>query len=58
METITLKLLDDNPLIPPKCSEVVVLVPAKYEQNLMLYLPNMRHRTSHTLENPKMFVMQ
>lgn len=34
METITLKLLDDNPLIPPKCSEVVVLVPAKYEQNL------------------------
>ena len=34
METITLKLKDDNPLIPPKCSEVVVRIPAKYEQNL------------------------
>ena len=34
MENITLKLLDDNPLIPPKCSVVVVQIPAKYEQNL------------------------
>lgn len=34
METITVKLEDDNPLIPPKCSEVVVRIPAKYEQNL------------------------
>lgn len=34
MENITLKLLDDNPLIPPKCSEVVVQIPGKYEQNL------------------------
>ena len=34
METITLKLEDDNPLITPKCSEVVVRIPAKYEQNL------------------------
>lgn len=34
METITLKLLGDNPLIPPKCSEVVVRIPAKYVQNL------------------------
>lgn len=34
METITVKLEDDNPLIPPKCSEVVVQIPAKYEQNL------------------------
>lgn len=34
METITVKLEDDNPLIPPKCSEVVVRIPTKYEQNL------------------------
>ena len=34
METITVKLEDDNPLITPKCSEVVVRIPAKYEQNL------------------------
>lgn len=34
MENITLKLEDDNPLIPPKCSEVVVRIPAKYAQNL------------------------
>lgn len=34
METITVKLEDDKPLIPPKCSEVVVRIPAKYGQNL------------------------
>lgn len=34
METITLKLEDDNPLIPPKSSGVVVRIPVKYEQNL------------------------
>lgn len=34
METITVKLKDDNPLITPKCSEAVVQIPAKYEQNL------------------------
>lgn len=34
METITLKLEDDNPLISPKCSGVVVRILVKYEQNL------------------------
>lgn len=29
-----MKLEDDNPLMPPKCSEVVVRIPAKYKQNL------------------------
>lgn len=29
---LSLKLLDDNPLIPPKCSEVVVRIPVKYMQ--------------------------
>lgn len=31
MGTITLKLLDDNPLIPPKCSVVVVRIPANQD---------------------------
>lgn len=34
METITLKLEDDNLLTPPNFREVVVRIPARYERNL------------------------
>ena len=51
METITLKLEGDNPLIPPKCSEVVVRIPAKYEQNLYDALGG-AHSTRITRKEP------
>lgn len=34
LETLTLKLVDDNPLTPTKHREIIVEIPAKYEQNL------------------------
>ena len=51
METITLKLLDDNPLLPPKCSEVVVRIPATYAQNLHDALGG-AHSTRFTSREP------
>lgn len=51
METITVKLEDDNPLIPPKCSEVVVRIPAEYEQNLYYALGG-AHSTRLTNREP------
>lgn len=51
MENITLKLEDDNPLIPPKCSEVVVRIPAKYAQNLHDALGG-AHSTRFTSREP------
>ena len=34
LETLTLKLVDDSPLTPTKYREIIVEIPAKYEQNL------------------------